>query len=110
VTEPSFFTDENVEVQVAAGASRRGLRAQTARDLSRLRFPDEDHLSFCLAHGLVLVTHDKGFRLRHWAGEPHAGIVFVPTGTPIGVVIEWLELIAHGYTAEEMVGRLESID
>lgn len=109
MTEPQFFTDENMEVAVAAGAVRRGLRAESARDLDRLTLPDDDHLAFCLERGFVLVTHDAGIRRRHWAGEHHAGIVFVPTNTPIGAVIEWLQLVAAAYTADEMVDLLESV-
>ncbi|MGH2608909.1 MAG: DUF5615 family PIN-like protein [Tepidiformaceae bacterium] len=109
MTEPRFFTDENIEVAIAVGAVLRGLDAQSARDLRRLTLPDGDHLKFCLDHGLVLVTHDAGIRRRHWSGEHHTGIVFVPSRTPIGVVIDWLELIAAACTAEEMVDRLESV-
>jgi hypothetical protein len=99
-----------MELAVAAGGARRGLNVQSARDLGRLTLPDEDHRAFCLERGLVLVTHDAGIRRRHWAGERHAGIVYVPTYTPIGVVIEWLELIAAVHTSEEMVGRLETVE
>ncbi|MEX0783921.1 MAG: DUF5615 family PIN-like protein [Dehalococcoidia bacterium] len=109
MTAPRFFTDENMEVAVAVGAAKRGLTTHSARDLQRLGLSDEDHVAFCLERGFILVTHDLGIRRRHWAGEHHAGILFVPRYTPIGAVIEWLELVAAVYTAEEMIDRLESV-
>ena|SRR5688572_32436409 len=100
-SKPAFFMDENMEAAVAAEAARLGAAVTTARDEGRLGVEDEDQLVFAREQGRVLVTHDRGFEARHWAGEQHAGILFVPKETSIGRMVEWLQLASEAMTAEE---------
>ena len=104
---PSFYLDENIEVTVAPGARRRGVVITSARDENRLGLDDGAQLSWAAEQGMVIVTHDRGFEERHWRGEPHSGIVYFPKGTGVGLMIEWLTLIAAVYTADEMVNQFE---
>ena len=101
--KPSFYLDENMEAAVGSGAARLGVAVTTARDEGRLGLDDEDQLAFALGRGCVLVTHDRGFEMRHWAGEQHAGILYLPKGTPIGRMVEWLHMASEAMTAEEWV-------
>jgi hypothetical protein len=98
---PSFYMDENVEASVASGATRLGVAVTTAREEGRLGLDDEDQLAFARERGCVLVTHEKGFETRHWAGEAHAGILYMPKGMPIGRMVEWLHLASDAMTPEE---------
>lgn len=64
--------------------------------------------------GRVLVTHDKGFLqlAADWQSKSKefAGIVFaVQKSLDIGNAIEYLELIAHVMSPDEMRNRVEYI-
>jgi hypothetical protein len=100
---PTFFLDENMEIPVAVGAIARGVVVTTARDEGRLGIADDEQLAFARSHGYVLVTHDRGFEQRHWAGEDHAGIMFFSEAASIGQMVEWLVIAAELMSAEEFV-------
>ena len=104
---PSFYLDENVEIAVSEGARRRGVNVTTARDQGRLGLDDADQMAWASERGLVLVTHDRGFERRHWAGEPHAGLVYFARGISIGTMVEWLALMAGVFTADEMLNHFQ---
>lgn len=99
--KPSFYLDENMEAGVASGVARAGVTVTTARDEDRLGLVDDDQLEFARQAGYVLVTHDRDFERRHWHGEPHAGLLYCPTGMPIGRMVEWIVLASEAMTAEE---------
>jgi hypothetical protein len=107
VASPAFYLDESVDVAVAEGARRQGVVVTTARDEGRLGLSDELQLAFARDRGLVFVTHDRGFERRHWAGEHHAGLLYIPASTDIGRMVEWLVIASTAITADEFVGRFE---
>jgi hypothetical protein len=100
VANLSFALDENVADSVASILRLRGLDADSARELGRLRLSDVQVLLRATEARQTLVTHNRGdFRALHeawvtwrrrWGGEverifsrrlelsQHAGILIVP--------------------------------
>lgn len=108
MAEVSFLLDEHIDRAVAVRLRQAGIDTVTAAEAGLRQRSDDDHITFGLATGRVIVTLDRGFLLRHYANEQHAGIVYCRAATKtIGEFIEFLELVHDTYTAEEMVGRLE---
>lgn len=105
--DPAFYLDESVAIAVAQGAKRRGVTVTTAREEGRLGLTDDLQLSFAREQGLVLVTHDRGFERRHWRGEPHAGLLYMPATLSLGETVDWLVIASTAITAEEFIGRFE---
>jgi predicted nuclease of predicted toxin-antitoxin system len=66
-------------------------------------------LSTAAAEGRVFVSQDKDVLRLAAQGEPHAGIVYTPQGTPVGEFVRGLMLIQAVLEAEDMVGHIEFI-
>lgn len=74
--------------------------------------PDDQLLARATELGRVLVTNDRGFTTMASAwqesGRSFAGVAYVRSQySPYGKIVEDLQLIAEGYTAAEMHGRIE---
>ncbi|WP_018291620.1 DUF5615 family PIN-like protein [Verrucomicrobium sp. 3C] len=102
-----FYLDEHVPRAVAEGLRRRGAETLRTQEAGMLGAKDEQHLVFALSEGRVFVTQDADFLRLHAAGQPHAGIVYVPHGTPIGTMIRGPMLIQLVLNAEDMRNRVE---
>jgi hypothetical protein len=92
---------------VANGLRGRGIDASTAAEAGQLGVPDSALLAFARTQGRVLITSDADHLRPHAAGVPHAGILFAPPGSAIGLLIGGAMLIAEVLTAEEMSNRVE---
>ena len=71
-----FYTNESVNIAVAEGLKRRGVKVITARDAGNLGLSDEEQLEYARQKGMVIVTHDDDF-LTFSAELEHKGIVFL---------------------------------
>ena len=109
MSEVRYLTDEHVSRAVALGLRARGVDVVTVQEVGRLGASDVEHLASALAASRVIFTHDDDFLRLAARGVAHAGLVFAPRQLPIGGVIRGLILIAHVWTAEEMIGRIEFI-
>lgn len=110
----AFYMDHQFRAAVTRGLLRRGVDVLTAFDDGADRLDDESLLSRATELGRVLVTHDKGFlrRAALWQrnGRQFAGIVFaVQKSIDTGKTIEYLELLSHVMTADEMRNRVEYV-
>ncbi len=74
-----------------------------------LHLTDEQHMTFARDTGRVIVTQDADFLRLHAAGHAHAGIVYAPQQTPIGVMVRGLMLIHDVLTPAEMVNHVECL-
>ena len=75
-----IYTDESVDVAVAAGLKRRGVDAWSARDVGNLGLSDEEQLRYASREQAVIFSHDADFlRLAHgWTlqAKEHWGIIY----------------------------------
>jgi predicted nuclease of predicted toxin-antitoxin system len=109
-----YYFDHHVQGPVAEGLRRRGLEVITAKDDGARQLPDESLLARATELGCVLVTNDEDLVViaSAWqaTGRPFAGIVYMTRQQiPYGKLIEDLQLIAEGYTPDEMVNRVEYV-
>ncbi len=72
----AFYTNESVNVAVAEGLKRRGVRVISARDVGNLGLSDEEQLNYAAKNNFVIVTHDDDF-LTMAITYDHKGIVYV---------------------------------
>jgi hypothetical protein len=110
----SFYMDHHVPRPVTKGLRDRGVDVLTALDDGTARLDDEMLLVRATELGRLLVTHDKGFLkiAASWqdSGRDFAGIVFAFQDlTESRQEIEYMELVAHTMTADEMRNRVEYI-
>ena len=102
-----FYLDEHVPTAVAQGLRRRGVDVMTVVDAGLRSADDEAQLAFAAAEGRVFVTRDSDFLRLHSQGVSHAGIVYSPRRTSIGVLVKGLTLIAGATTPSDMAGHVE---
>jgi acyl-coenzyme A thioesterase PaaI-like protein len=107
VARPNFLTDEHIPNAVVRGLRARGIDASTVGEAGQLGASDTALLAFAKTHGRVLITADADHLRLHAAGVAHAGILFAPPDTAIGLLIGGAMLIAEVLTAEEMENRVE---
>jgi hypothetical protein len=106
MTEVRFYADEHVSRAVVLGLRQRGVDVLTVGDCGLLGGSDEEHMAFALKHIRCIITQDTDF-LALATGRAHAGIVYAPQQTTVGVLIRGIMLIHQLMTAEEMAGLVE---
>ena len=102
-----FYMDEHIPRAVSEGLRRRGFDVLTTQEAGMLGAFDCDHLKLAAAQQRVILTCDADFLRMHAAGEPHHGIVFLPSSSPIGGTIRDLLVLGDILTPEDMVGHVE---
>lgn len=102
-----FYTNESVNIAVAEGLKRRGVKVITARDAGNLGLSDEEQIEYARQKGMVIVTHDDDF-LSLSAELEHKGIVFVHQQKySIGDVIRNLKLLWDVVEQKDMKNHVE---
>lgn len=110
----AFYMDHHVNAAIRDGLRRRGIEVITAFQDGSSEEEDAVVLARATHLGLVLVTHDDDFLriARQWRDEERefVGIVFaIQQFATIGKMIEYLELIAHLKSPEEMRNSIEYV-
>ncbi len=59
--KPRFYADENFPTIAADTLRSMGAKLVTVQDVRRRGHPDENHASYALKHGYILVTCDRGY-------------------------------------------------
>lgn len=108
-TPIKFYTDEHIAKAVIRGLRQRGVDVLSLVEAGMLGALDEKHLAFALQQGRVIFTQDEDFLRFHGQGLEHAGIVYAPQGTAIGVIIRGLMLIHDVLEVEDMHNHVEFI-
>jgi predicted nuclease of predicted toxin-antitoxin system len=112
MSEVRIYTDESVDVAVAEGLQRRGIKAFSARDRNKLGLTDEDQFNFARDEKAAIFTHDADF-LRiaaRWSdeGRTHCGVIYCHLNTyGIGDCIRNLKILATVLTSEDMINHIE---
>ena len=110
----AFFMDQHIRSEITEGLRRRGIGVLTAFEDGLSNADDDELLGRATALGRVFVSQDQDL-LRitaEWQqiGRVFAGVSFaIQQDIDIGGTIEYLELIAHVMSAEEMRNRVEYV-
>jgi len=108
-----FLADENFNDEILRGVRRRVPNSDITRvqDTELAAKPDPLILEWAFQHGFILLSHDvttmRGyFYDRVNAGLPVPGLFLVHGTSPIGAVIETLELILLASDESEWQGEI----
>lgn len=107
-----IYTDENVDIRIAEGLRKRGIKAFSAAEKGLQGVPDIEHFEYCSNIQAVIFTHDHNFleiaKKLNEKGESHWGVIYVEMNRlSIGSCIKRLSLYAEVLSAEEMKNRIE---
>ncbi len=107
-----FQSDADLDPDVGRGLVRRehSINWRPAQGYIRDGTPDIEVLRIAAEAGRVLVSRDVRTLPRHFntfiATRRSAGIISIPSGTPVGEVIERLLIAWLTWSAEEMVDQI----
>jgi len=107
-----IYTDENVDVRVAEGLRRRGIKAFSAIEKAMTGATDKEHFEYTLKNKAVIFTHDHHFLdiAKKIVAERklHYGVIYVEMNKfRVGECVKSLALYAEALTAEEMRNHME---
>ena len=110
----AFYMDHQVRGQITRGLRQRGIDVITAYEAGRPELDDDALLERAGALGRVFVSQDQDLlrigRRRQTSGQDFFGIAFVEQEhINIGKVVEYLELVAHLMTMDEMHNHVEYV-
>lgn len=110
----SFYMDHHIHASITEGLRRRGIEVLTAFEDGRAATDDEALLERATVLGRILVSQDDDvLRIAaRWQSSARrfSGVAFaIQQHIEIGRTIEYLELIAHLKTADEMRNHIEYI-
>ena len=104
------YLDVHVPAGVTQGLRRKALDALTAQDDEASRETDEQLLQRTTDLGRVLLTQDVDFLgiASRWqtSGRAFAGILFAPQGTPIGRMVDDVNLCLKCLAVDELRNRV----
>lgn len=108
----SLLVDQNFDHDILRGLERRlpNLDYVTTAEKGLSETSDPDLLEWAMTERRVIVTHDQSTMPDHVAerlsnGFDVFGILIVPRGLPIGIVIDELELTIECSEEEEFLNR-----
>ncbi|MBI4653528.1 MAG: DUF5615 family PIN-like protein [Nitrospirae bacterium] len=102
-----FYTNESVNIAVAEGLKRRGVKVITSKDAGNLGLSDEEQIEYARQKGMVIVTHDDDFLSLAMEFE-YKGIVFVHQQKySIGDLIRNLKLLWDIVDQKDMKNHVE---
>lgn len=107
-----IYTDENVDVRVAEGLRKRGIKAFSAVEKGLTGVSDIEHFRHASEIQAVIFTHDRHFlqiaKALTTEGIEHYGVIYVEMNRlSIGECIKGLALYADILSAEEMKNKIE---
>ncbi len=107
-----IYTDENVDVRIAEGLKRRGIKAFSAHEKEMMSTSDIEHFKHASAIKAVIFTHDHHFlkiaKKLARGGENHWGIIFVEMNKlSVGECIKRLAFYAEILSPAEMKNQIE---
>ena len=108
-----FLADENFNNDIMRGVWRRIPDAHMDRVQDFIpRADDMSVLSYAAEHGYIVITHDVNtlrglYYERLEKGQPVPGVFLIHKDTPIGTVIDSLQLIVQASDESEWAGKIE---
>ena len=110
----AFYFDENANGAIVEGLRGRGIDILTVLEDGHEGASDPVVMDRATALKRVLFSYDEDMLIiakqRQQAGVPFSGLIRArQQRTPVGVIVEELEIIAHCATLEEYYNRVEYI-
>ena len=107
-----IYTDENVDIRVAEGLKRRGIKACSALEKGMIGAEDIEHFNCAAKIESVIFTHDHHFLEIAGQftkeGKAHYGVIFAEMNKlGVGECIKRLALYAEVLATEEMMNQIE---
>jgi predicted nuclease of predicted toxin-antitoxin system len=107
-----IYTDENVDIRIAEGLRKRGIKAFSAIEKGLNGATDIEHFKYASEMEAAIFTHDHHFlenaKRLITEGKEHWGVIFIEMnrlGT--GECIKRLALYADVLSSEEMKNQIE---
>lgn len=103
-----LYLDEHMATAVVKAMRERGIEVQTALEarMAGHRVPDPIQLSWASVHAQTFVTGDWDFLTYGATVSPHYGVIIVPRSVSLRETIAYLELLATGYEAADVMNRV----
>lgn len=107
-----YFFDEHIDLAITRQLRQRGIDVQTALEAGRANqgITDADHLAFASSHKRIMVTQDRDYVQLAISMMPHAGIIMMQRALSISDSVDYLELMAHCYEADNIHNQLVFCD
>lgn len=112
----NFLVDENFNNDILRGVWRRIPEANFIRvqDTNIVGADDPQVLEYAAEHGYIVLSHDvntmRGYFYERLQAElPLSGLILVHKQTPVGEVVDALELIILASDASEWLGLVSYI-
>lgn len=107
-----IYTDENVDIRIAEGLRRRGIKVISAIEKGMIGASDIEHFKYASDMQAVIFTHDHHFleiaKTLTKEGKDHWGVIFVEMNKmSVGECIRRLALYADILTPDEMKNQIE---
>lgn len=107
-----IYTNESVPVAIAEGLRRRGIDAQSCRDIGNYGLSDEQQFDYACKSGFVIFTHDDDFLKLNIEyvnqGKEHLGIIYAhQKDYSIGECIRRIKVIVDILSPQEMRNHVE---
>ena len=107
-----IYTDENVDIRIAEGLRKRGIKAFSAIEKGLDGSADIEHFKYAFEVQAVIFTHDHHFleisKRLTTEGKEHCGVIFIEMKRlNVGECIRRLALYADIFSAEEMKNQIE---
>ena len=107
-----IYTDENVDIRIAEGLKRRGVKAFSAYEKGMTGSADVEHFKYASYIKAVIFTHDHHFlkiaKELVRGGKNHRGVIFVEMNKlSVGECIKRLAFYAEILSPEEMKNQIE---
>ena len=109
MTEIRIYCDEGVNIAIAEGLKRRGLKAYSCQEVGNIGLTDEEQIDYANPKKLVILTHDADFlRIIYEKRLSHSGIIFVSQSKlSIGEIIRKIEFVVSILSEEDMENHVE---
>ena len=103
-----IYTDESVNVVIAEGLKRRGVRAWSAKEAGNLGFTDKEQLEYAIREKAVIFTHDDDFlSMVAKSDQEHYGVIYVhQQKLSVGECIRRLKGLAEMLSVEDVKNRV----
>jgi predicted nuclease of predicted toxin-antitoxin system len=101
-----------VDVRIADGLRKRGIKTFSAIEKGMVGIPDKDHFEYAYEMRAAIFTHDHHFleiaKELNSEGKDHWGVIFVELNKlSVGECVKRLALYADVLSAEEMKNQIE---
>jgi hypothetical protein len=106
----ALYMDVHVPLALTEGWRNRGVDVITAQEDTTTQFPDQDLSDRATEIQRVLFTCDQDFHslVARWQQQNRSfsGVIYAPQTTPLGIVLEHLEMCALACEPEDFSNRI----